>query len=177
MTDSVLYLIVFAVCAVGFLLFTFVVFYGAPFLPTRKSRVEEALDLLDIKSGQTLLELGSGDGRMLRAAAKRGIRSIGYELNPVLMAWSRIRCWRWRHIVTIYCANYWNISLPPADGIYVFLLQPYMMRLDTKIQFEIKQPTCLVSFAFHIPDKIPVVEQNGLFVYHYDPHSTGNLEP
>jgi 16S rRNA A1518/A1519 N6-dimethyltransferase RsmA/KsgA/DIM1 with predicted DNA glycosylase/AP lyase activity len=144
-------------------------FFGAPFLPTRKSRVSEAVDLLNLKPGQTLLELGSGNGRILREASRRGIYCIGYELNPVLVLLSRLHCWRWRQLVTIHCANYWNVTLPKADGIYVFLLQPYMSRLDKKIQDEIRQPTRLVSFAFFITTKQPTINQNGLFLYRYVP--------
>ena len=55
------------------LLFTSAVGFGAPFLPTLRKRVNDALDLLDLKEGQTMLELGSGDGRLLRAAAGRQI--------------------------------------------------------------------------------------------------------
>jgi hypothetical protein len=169
MSDRSLYSGVFAVCAIGFVLFTFVVFFGAPFLPTRKSRVSEALDLLNLEAHQTLLELGSGDGRMLLEAARRGITGIGYELNPVLVLWSRLRSWRWRHLVTIHCANYWNVTLPEADGVYTFLLQPYMARLDKKLQAEIKRPIRLVSFAFHVPAKQHAVDQNGLYLYNYMP--------
>ena len=87
------------------LLFGFTVLFGAPFLPTLKGRTGDALDMLDLKPGELLLELGSGDGRLLREAAKRGIRSIGYELNPLLVIYSKILLFKYRRLATIRLAN------------------------------------------------------------------------
>lgn len=150
-------------------IFFHTMFFGAPFLPTRRSRIVEALDLLDLKPGQLMLELGSGDGRLLREAAKRGVRSIGYELNPLLVLYSRLLSWRYRGLIQIKQANYWNIVLPPCDAVYVFLLNPYMAKLDTKINTEICQPVKVLSFAFPMPDKQPVKDSNGLLLYDYQP--------
>jgi ribosomal protein L11 methylase PrmA len=77
--------VVFGVFAVLVILFGFVVAFGAPYLPTLRPQITMALDMLDLKKGQTLLELGSGDGRVMMAAAERGWNVIGYELNPLLV--------------------------------------------------------------------------------------------
>jgi precorrin-6B methylase 2 len=76
------------------LAFQFVVlFLGAPYVPTLHKQREIALDLLKLKPGQTLIDLGCGDGAMLIEAAKRGIKVVGYEINPLLVfiAWARTR--------------------------------------------------------------------------------------
>jgi hypothetical protein len=159
--------IVILFVALVIVLFGFVVLYGAPFVPTLRASSEEALDLLDLKPGETLLELGSGDGRILRAAAKRGIRSIGYELNPLLVLWSRVACWKYRRLVTVNFGNYWQQTWPPTDGIYIFLLDRYMEKLDKKIIQEIHKKVKLVSFAFAVPGRRAAKEQNGLFLYSY----------
>jgi hypothetical protein len=153
-------------------LFSFVIAFGAPFLPTLSNRKAEALDLLDLKPGQTLLELGSGDGRILRVAAERGIYAIGYELNPALVLWSRLINWRYRHYITVHWGNYWRHPLPITDGIYVFLLNPYMEKLDKKITQEITQSVKVVSFAFAIPGKKPIKDLNGMMLYHYKRSAT-----
>src|SRR5690554_3061153 len=97
------------------LVFGLVVFFGAPYLPTLKSQKETALDMLDLKPGQTLLELGSGDGRVARSAAKRGVKVVGYELNPFLVILSRIVTWKYRKKVKIIWGNYWRHKWPEAD--------------------------------------------------------------
>lgn len=151
-----------------FLLFSFVVLFGAPFLPTLTPQVKQALDMIDLKPGQTLLELGSGDGKVMIAAAERGIRVIGYELNPLLVVYSWLRTRKYGSLVTVKMANFWRVRLPEADGIFVFLLQPYMTKLDKKIMQEYSKPVKLVSFAFHIPDKKPTKEiTNSMFLYQY----------
>ncbi|MCA9332791.1 hypothetical protein KDA00_02860, partial [Candidatus Saccharibacteria bacterium] len=121
------------ICVVGFVCFVFVIAFGAPFLPTLKPQVENALDLIDLEPGQTLIELGSGDGRVLLEAAKRGINAVGYEINPLLVMYSIWITRKYRKEITIKLANFWNVKLPKCDGIFVFLLNPYMEKLDKKI--------------------------------------------
>lgn len=164
MLYTVLWLVVFALI----LLFGMVVFFGAPFLPTLNNRVEDALNLLELKPGQTMLELGSGDGRLMLAAAKKGIRSVGYEINPLLFTYSKVLTWRYRKLVKIYCKNYWNVDWPKADGIYVFLLQPYMEKLNNRLKEYKHKPIKLVSFAFKIESKKCTKENNGLRLYTYN---------
>lgn len=159
--------IVWVVGVAGFIAFTFVVFFGAPFLPTLTPQVTRALDMIDLKPGQTLLELGSGDGKVMIAAAERGIRVIGYELNPFLVIYSWLRTRRYGTLVSVRWANFWGVRLPESEGIFVFLLQKYMKRLDKKIVQECSNPVKLVSFAFYIPGKEPTLESEGLFLYSY----------
>jgi hypothetical protein len=153
--------------AVFFIAFTFVIAFGAPFLPTLKQRIPDALDLINLRSGQTLIELGSGDGRLLKAAAERGIVSVGYELNPLLVVYSKIATLKYRRLVTIRWGNFWNQDWPPADGIFVFLLQPYMEKLNAKITQTYPSGVKLVSFAFTIPGKKPHRIVNGMYLYNY----------
>ncbi len=160
-------LILWAIGILCVLLFGFTAFFGAPYLPTLSKRTDDVFELLDLKKGDLLLELGSGDGRLLAEAAKRGIKSIGYELNPLLVWYSRIRLWRYRKLATVRVANYWQIDLPKADGIYAFLLQPYMQKLDKKITQSKIAPVKLVSFAFTIPNKKPVQQKLGMRLYLY----------
>jgi hypothetical protein len=149
------------------ILFGFVILFGAPYLPTLKSQQTEALKLLALQPGQTLLELGSGDGRMLKAAAKLGVKSIGYELNPLLVLYSKLVCYRYRQLVTIRWGNFWQIKLPACNGIYVFLLDRYMGKLHNKITQEKLSNVKLVSYAFRVPGKKALTETNALFLYEY----------
>ncbi len=148
-------------------LFGFVLLFGAPYLPTLRPQIETALDMLELEEGQTMLELGCGDGRVLLAAAKRGWHGVGYELNPLLagIAWLRTR--RYGTAVQIHCADFWRATWPPSDGIFAFNLQKYMVKLDKKIIQQADSPQKLVSFAFHIPGREPTASRDGLFRYDY----------
>lgn len=157
---------IIAIIFVAVLCFGLVVFVGAPYLPTLKEQKNTALDLLSLKSGDTLMELGSGDGRVLNAAAERGLYAIGYELNPILVIISRILTFRHRRKIRIIWGNYWSKDWQTADGIYVFLHSRYMEKLDMKLSKTGKKIK-LVSIAFKIPGKKPVKSKNGVFLYQY----------
>ena len=161
------WLIIYVISFIGFVSFIFVIAFGAPFLPTLKPQVKKAIDLIDLNPGQTLLELGSGDGRILNEAAKRKIYCIGYELNPILVIYSMWLTRKNRKYIKIRMRNYWNIELPKCDGVFVFLLTPYMEKLDKKIVKEKHGRVKLVSFAFEIPNKKPDKTLDGLFLYKY----------
>lgn len=149
------------------LVFGFVVVAGPPYLPTMHRQTDAALDLLDLKPGETLLELGSGDGRVMLAAAKRGLKVVGIELNPLLVLLSVAVTWRYRKQVRVIWGSYWGKPWPRADAIFTFMLTKYMPKLNTRIERWRPKPIRLASFAFRIPDKEPIREQAGVYLYEY----------
>lgn len=150
------------------LTFGLVLFRGAPYLPTMKGQTEMALELFDLPKGATILELGSGDGRVARHFAIAGYRVVGYELNPILWMISLIWTWRYRGLVKIHLGDYWRVTWPEVDGVYVFLLDRFMLKLDEKIEHDCKKDLRLISYAFKIPGKRICKERNGFFVYDYN---------
>jgi predicted RNA methylase len=123
--------------------------------------------MLALKKGETLYELGCGDGTVLIEASKRGIKSVGYELNPIIYVVAKLRCFRYRKDITIKFGNYWSVDLRRADGVYVFLLDRFMTKLDQKLSKELKPGTSLVSYSFKIPGKKIINEKSGLYLYTY----------
>ena len=55
----------------------------APYVPTPEDVVERMLDLAGVKEGDVVYDLGCGDGRIPIAAAKRGARGVGVDIDPV----------------------------------------------------------------------------------------------
>ncbi len=151
-----------------FLSFAFVIAFGAPYLPTLKNRVSDIVKLAELKSGQTVLELGSGDGRVLLAFAKQGINVVGYELNPVLVLYSKIITFKYRSKVQVKWGNYWKEEWPDADVVFVFLLQRYMQKLDQQIIQRYSKGVKLISFAFKIPGKAIRRQKKGMYLYDYN---------
>ena len=67
--------------------------YGLPWIPTREKRIRKALGLAKLGPGETLYDLGAGDGRVLLMAAKEfGAGAIGIEIGPIqcTLGWLRI---------------------------------------------------------------------------------------
>jgi SAM-dependent methyltransferase len=150
-------------------LFSFVILFGAPYLPTMRTQQKVALDLLGLKTGQIFYDLGCGDGRVLRAAAKSGLKATGYELNPILCAAAWLNTLRYHKNVKIICGNFWSAEIKNADGIFVFLIKNKMAKLDKMIQGQCKKPIKLVSYAFQIPDKKEDAKKAGVYLYSYRP--------
>ena len=160
-------LIWFALAAFA-LTFGSVLLFGAPYLPTMRRQREAALDLLDLKPGQVFYDLGCGDGRLLRAAAKCGLRAIGYELNPflALVAWLSTR--RYGSLVSVRWANFWRADISDADGVFVFLITPFMTKLDDFMRSQkFTNQVKLASYAFQIPGRKPAKKSNGVFLYNF----------
>ena len=155
----------YAVGALFIATFGLAAFVGAPYLPIMKQDYEPLLDLAGVKDGQTLIDLGSGDGRLMRAAAARGARVIGYEINPLLYLVSLAVCWPYRTQVSVRLGDYWHAKLPESDVIYVFLLNRLMGRLDSKLRHELTRDTKVVSFVFEFPGRTPVATSRNAFVY------------
>jgi SAM-dependent methyltransferase len=148
--------------------FGFVLLYGAPYLPTRRQQAKQALDMLGLKEGEVFVDLGSGDGAVLIEAANRGLICYGYELNPFVWLVSKVRTRKYGKDVTIYCKNFWNVPLPESTkGVFVFLLDKYMVQLDQKLAKELPGGGHLVSYTFRIPGKEPHSTQSALILYKY----------
>lgn len=163
-------MILLLICiGVLFVCFALVVFIGAPYLPTMQQQQRDALDLLNLRMGQTVLDLGSGDGRFLRAAAKRGLGGVGIEANPFLVAISKIVTFRYRKNVRIIWGDMWRTQWPDADGIYVFLHTRFMQKLDTSItQRYAHKNVRVVSYAFQLPKKKTAKSCGALYLYQYN---------
>jgi len=145
-----------------------VLFLGAPYVPTLRKQREVALDLLDLKPGQTLIDLGCGDGAVLISAAKRGVKVVGYEINPVLAFISWLRTRRYGNQVKIVQGNFWQKKWPQADGVFVFLTDRYMERLHLNMKNRFKRPVKLLTYGFSIPDKKPTTQKEACFLYKYN---------
>lgn len=122
---------------------------GAPFLPARKRDVGDALFLAGLGPQDVVVDLGSGDGRLLLAAAQKGAAVIGYELNPFLVFWSR---WRLRGVkrATIYRKDMFEADLSGVTVVFLFQITHIMPRLADKLAKEAPQAK-IISVAFDLP--------------------------
>jgi len=145
-----------------------VIFFGAPFLPTLRAERERAFDLLNLKKGQLFVDLGSGDGIMLVMAAQRGLRAVGYEINPFLWFYSWLRTRRYGRKVKVKMVSFWRADLSDADGIFVFLITHHMKHLDRLLSArQSKKKLKVVSNSFKIPGRKIRQTSGPMFLYEY----------
>ena|SRR3990167_6988304 len=150
------------------LVFSFVILFGAPYVPTLKRQQETALRLLNLKPGQVFYDLGCGDGRLLIAAAKAGQRAVGYEINPLLAAIAWLRTRRYGGRVKVIWGNFWRADITDADAVFVFLIERYMPRLDKYLSRQFKNKHVkVVSYGFKIPRRKILAERGAVFLYQY----------
>lgn len=109
-------------------------------------------------------ELGSGDGRVVKAFAQQGAIVHGFEINPLLSFWSRYNLRKVKG-VKIFSKSYWNVNLSEYDIIIVFGMTHIMNRLRIKFENELKPGTLVISNIFQIPGWVPTKEEGGVRVY------------
>ncbi len=124
---------------------------GAIYFPTSTRSVETMLRFAEIRSGDKVVDLGSGDGRILIAAAKAGAEAVGYEINPILVRRSRRAIARAGISATVYWESFWRADLSQFDVVIVYGI-PYIMKdLQKKLERELQPGTKIISNAFTFP--------------------------
>jgi len=140
---------------------------GAPYVPTKPEAVEIMLAMIDVRPGMKAVDIGSGDGRIVIAMAKRGIEAHGYEINPVLVWISRRNIKRagLEHLAKIYRKDLWNANFSHYDIVTLFGVSYIMKRLEKKLQSELKPGAQVVSMGFAFPSWPPSDKRGNIFLY------------
>lgn len=159
--------IIEVIAGIIFFALVFSCLLGVPFMPTHKAQTETMMDLAEVGEGKLLVDLGSGAGRLLFAAAKRGARAVGYELNPFLFAWTKCQIWRQglSGKVQVFCRSLYQADLSKADVVVTFLFPKYMTRLDKKIFSELRTGAKVVAYTFPFKGRQEKIKKEGLFLY------------
>jgi len=147
---------------------------GQPWVPANEKRIHKALELAELKPGEVLYDLGSGDGRVLVAAARDfGTRAVGVELSPLLsaLAWIKVQSAGVGRRVRLICGSYYNTDLGNADVVYIYLTSGNANCLSKKLAAELKPGARVVSISADLsgwqPDKID--RDDLIFLYSIPP--------
>lgn len=155
------------------ILFGFVVFRGAPYVPSKKRQLSIAFDeLYPLSEGDVLADIGSGDGVVLREAAKRKARAIGYELNPILVLTAKLLS-RHQPLVEVRLADFWFVQLPPQTTVvYVFGETRDIKKMAKKVQDEatrLDKKLSFISYGFTVPGQKPIKKTGAYYLYEFTP--------
>lgn len=149
--------IVTAIIAIGAALFFWSTFYsmlfGGPYVPTDKRNVEAMMAMAKIGPGDRVADLGSGDGRIVIAAAKAGAFAEGWEISPYLWFISK---WKIRRAglqdrAIIHLGSYWHEKFHDFNVITLFLIDTQMGNMERKLRAELQPDSRVVSYAFKFP--------------------------
>ncbi len=130
------------------------IFRGAPFVPTKKETLERMINAAQIQPGNKVADIGSGDGRIIIAAAQAGGESHGYEINPLLVIWSiyKINKAGLRGRAFVHWKSFWGVDYSQFDIVTLFGVSNIMKKLGEKLKKEMKPGSKVVSNIFQFPN-------------------------
>lgn len=165
-------MILFWILAIIVLAFGWVVFRGAPYVPSQNRYIRRAFtQLYPLNSHDVLVDVGSGDGVVLRRAAQFGAKAIGYELNPVLVVISRFLS-RTQPTVRVELADFWKTDLPDdTTVVYAFLVTRDVKKMIQKMQTEatrLQRQLSFISYGNVLPGMTPdkTLDAYGLYSFY-----------
>jgi hypothetical protein len=125
-------------------------------VPTPQVLVDKMLDMAKVTPKDFVMDLGSGDGRTVITAAKRGARAVGIEYNPNMVELSRANAAKEgvTDKATFMKADLFESDLSQATVITMFLLPEINLKLRPKI-LDLKPGTRIVSNSFTMEDWEP----------------------
>lgn len=147
----------------------FVAFTGAPYVPSRRADILRVFtELYPLSASDVVVDIGSGDGVVLRTVSKLGARAVGYEIHPILVFISRFLS-RGDNKIRVKLANFWRAPLPDeTTAVYTFGEARDIAKMYMRVQHEatrIGRPLTFISYAFNIPGITPDASDKSYFLY------------
>jgi ribosomal protein L11 methylase PrmA len=142
---------------------------GALFVSTSRVRIRAFIKAVPMKAGQMIVDLGCGDGRILRLAQKHyNVRAIGYEVN--LMAYLKARVLSFGiNDIEIRRRDFWSANLSDADVVFCYLYPDVLKKLSAKLKATLKPGAVIVSCNFILPGFKPSNVLHPAGARHSDP--------
>lgn len=142
-----------------------------PYVDTPPEVVEAMLDLARVDSSDLVFDLGSGDGRIVLAAGRRGARGVGIEIDSSLVAKSRESAEKDGLLdrVRFVESDLFEADLAESSVVFLYLSPRINRELKPKFRSELQSGTRVVSHLFAIdgwePDEVVLVHGRRLFLY------------
>jgi SAM-dependent methyltransferase len=126
----------------------------APYVPTPADVVERMLDLASVTGQDVVYDLGSGDGRLVIAAARRGARGVGIDIDPerVTEAQANAKAAGVEHLTTFVLGDALQADVSEATVVTLYLLSSSNLRLRPMLTKQLRPGARVVSHAFGMGD-------------------------
>jgi SAM-dependent methyltransferase len=156
------------------------IFWGAPWLMVSLRTADRMLRMAEVKPGQTVIDLGAGDGRLVILAAwKYKTKAMGVEIDPlrVLAANLGIGLLGLRGKARVRWGNLHRENLAGADVVTLYLMQGTNRKLKDKLEKALLPGAKVVSHLFSMSGWTPVAldDRRGIFVYEIG-RTTGEID-
>lgn len=164
---TLLFLLIQITFAIAIIFLTLAFVTGAPFVPSTRKTAEKMIELAELRKGMKVYDLGSGDGRLLKLAAERGARATGFEINPYLVIFTKIRFFfsPYRNLIKAKWADFWRADFRDADAVFVYLLPWKMEKLENLLKEKLKPGATVVSNSFIFPHLKMIRKDESVHVY------------
>jgi len=142
-----------------------------PFVPSPQVVVDKMVELVGVKQGDVVFDMGSGDGRIVIAAAKRGAKAIGFEIDGDLVKESRenIRNAGVQDLAEIRQQDILTVDFSPASVVTMYLLPDVNLKLKPNLLSQLKPGSRIVSHAFDMgdwkPERVERVEGRTIYLW------------
>jgi SAM-dependent methyltransferase len=130
-----------------------------PYVPTPQEVVERMLSLAQVKKGDVVYDLGSGDGRIVVTAAKKyGVKAIGFEIDPerIKESHENIKKAGVENLVEIRQQDIRTVDLSGATVLTMYLLPEVNLMIRPNIWKQMKPGSRVVSHDFDMGDWKPL---------------------
>jgi hypothetical protein len=126
---------------------------GVPFVPLTSKKLQEVFNHVKLKPTDSLVDLGSGDGRVLRSFEKQGVTKLaGYEVNYWAYLQSLVKNKFYHSKAKMYFKNFKKVDLGQYNIVFCYLLEGYLTSLKDKFDKELKPGTKVISYGFQVKD-------------------------
>ena len=153
---------------------------GLPWRPTSSARIRKALEVARLQPGETIYDLGSGDGRVLVMAAREfQARAVGVEISPIYCLVGRFSAQMHglEGLVRVVRGDFFTTDLSGADVVFAYMTSRQAARLKPVLDRQLQQGVRVVTISFDLdgwePDQVDVAGL--IFLYEMPPHP-GSLE-
>jgi predicted RNA methylase len=137
-----------------------------PFVPSQRKLLEEFFKIYPFEENKIFFDLGSGDGRVVFLAEKKGLKAYGIENNPVLYFFSNFLKKIHKSKAVFIRQDLRKTEIEKADYIYLYLLPKFMEEIEDDLFLKIKNGAKVISFCFEFKKRKPKeVYLNKFYVY------------
>ena len=174
------FLVLITICTILIFLITqyfSILFRGyAPFISTKHELIQDLAKIIEVKSGQTIYELGAGDAPLLLELYQKNKTAnyVGIEYSFLPWLIGNIQILLHKSKIKLLKKNIYKTYLGEANIIYCYLNNAMMARLENKIPTECHPGTQIISLSFPFPNLTPnkTIELQGQKVYFYTVSAT-----